>query len=212
MQSICAICRRKPVFAFVYLATRKWCLHIRRFPLDFSSLSIDSNLICPENENNICVTYCPQPPDPCPRRYFPMCYCAALLYLLTRCAALFMERLKKRRKWHSLGGGHSHLHSAANAKILLPGPQKSPQKIFLWFVFAYLHSRKQSLFLTWSTFLFFCFADCVCICRLQETRPFSRGNIGQTSDRWDGANLGFPECVEPILNWAELKWTGIYYV
>ena len=165
MQSICAIGRRKPVFAFVYPATRKWCLHIRRFPLDFSSLSIDSNLICPENKNNICVTYCPQPPGPCPRRYFPMCYCAALLYLLTRCAALFMERLKKRRKWHSLGG-HSHLHSAANAKILLPGPQKSPQKIFLWFVFAYLHSRKQSLFLTWSTFFFFflqivfAFADC----------------------------------------------------
>lgn len=134
------------------------------------------------------VTCRPCLPGPWPRRYFFRCYCSAplpctrvcfghigmhahkevqwaiqfLFYLLLRCAALFMKWCKKRRKWGSFAG-QAHLHFFANAKRPLPGLEKNILPVVL--VFAFPHSRKQSLFLTFSTLfglhvqIVFAFAD-----------------------------------------------------
>ena len=32
-----------------------------------------------------------------------------------------------------------------------------------------------------------------------------KGNVGETSERRGGAYVGFPECIDTILNWTELK-------
>ena len=34
-----------------------------------------------------------------------------------------------------------------------------------------------------------------------------KGNVGETSDRWDGVHMGFSEHINTTLNWTELNWT-----
>ena len=38
-----------------------------------------------------------------------------------------------------------------------------------------------------------------------------KGNVGETSERWGGAHMGFSERIDIILNWTELMWSHLCF-